>query len=64
MSRGFVNGTKKEGYQSRITPEALQRLLSQETYQGLLDEVEVQAHNAVPQFIRGDFYLITAPNGE
>ena len=63
LSRGFLTGEKAEQLQSRVSPAALQRLLGQSSYGKLLDEVEIQTHNVIPQFVRGDFYRMTAPNG-
>jgi tyrosinase len=64
LSRGFANGDKKESLQARITLDAIETVLNQPTYLDFFDDLEVRTHNAIPQFIRGDFYGMTAPNGE
>jgi len=62
FSRAFVTGEKKEEYQDRVNATALDHVLSQPTYGEFLDQLESRAHNSIPQWIMGDFILMTAPN--
>jgi len=57
-----VTGEKKEEYQDRVNATALDHVLSQPTYGEFLDQLESRAHNSIPQWIMGDFILMTAPN--
>ena len=63
LSRGFETGQRKTRFEERITPDAINEVLVQSTYMEFLDRLEVKAHNSIPQFVRGDFYALTAPNG-
>jgi len=62
LSRGFLSGEKKEEYQNRVTTAAIDKVLAQPYYLEFLVDLEDQTHNAIPQFIKGDFYTQTAPN--
>lgn len=65
LNRGFERRLdKKLKLQSRIGPEAVDEMLAQETYGEFFDKLETYTHNAIPQFINGDFTLMTAPNGK
>jgi len=63
LSRALVIGEKKELFQSRINATALERVLNQPTYSDFQDNLEASVHNALPQYIMGDCYYSTAPNG-
>ncbi|KAF5121969.1 Tyrosinase ustQ [Metarhizium anisopliae] len=62
LSRGFQTGDAKKKLQARVTPESIKSILEQDSYAEFFKELEDHAHNAIPQFIRGDFLLQTAPN--
>lgn len=63
LSRGFETGPKKQELQQRVSPSAVENILGQESYAEFFKALESHVHNAIPQFIRGDFLLQTAPNG-
>jgi tyrosinase len=63
LSRGFEIGQQKTRFEDRITPDAINEVLKQSTYMEFLNRLEVKAHNSIPQFVRGDFFALTAPNG-
>ncbi|KAJ3483546.1 hypothetical protein NLG97_g7283 [Lecanicillium saksenae] len=63
LSRGFQTGTKKEELQSRVSQQAVENILVQDSYASFFTSLEDHVHNAIPQFVRGDFLLQTAPNG-
>jgi tyrosinase len=63
LSRGFETGQQKTRFEERITPEAINEVLAQSTYMDFMDQVENKAHNSIPQFVRGDFFALSAPNG-
>ncbi|EFY95267.2 putative domain, di-copper centre [Metarhizium robertsii ARSEF 23] len=62
LSRGFQTGDAKKKLQARVTPESIISILEQDSYAEFFKKLEDHAHNAIPQFIRGDFLLQTAPN--
>ncbi|CCT64870.1 related to monophenol monooxygenase (tyrosinase) [Fusarium fujikuroi IMI 58289] len=62
LSRGFQGGEKKTKLENRVTIDAINSVLSLQSYEEFVDALEVQAHNSIPQFVRGDFYGLTAPN--
>ncbi|KAJ3485641.1 hypothetical protein NLG97_g6771 [Lecanicillium saksenae] len=62
LSRGFQTGTKKEELQSRVSQQAVENILVQDSYASFFTSLEDHVHNAIPQFVRGDFLLQTAPN--
>lgn len=64
LSRGFEVEGKKQSLQARVTPDAIQTVLDVTNYEDLLEALEVKAHNSIPQFVRGDFFALTAPNGK
>jgi tyrosinase len=64
LSRGFQVGEKKVKLENRVTTDAINSVLSIAAYEEFVDALEVQAHNSIPQFVRGDFYGLTAPNGK
>lgn len=64
LSRGFRSGEKKLKLEDRVTTAAINSVLSISTYEEFVDALEVQAHNSIPQFVQGDFYGLTAPNGK
>ncbi|OAQ96557.1 hypothetical protein LLEC1_06351 [Akanthomyces lecanii] len=63
LSRGFETRPKKEELQERVSPAAVESILGQQAYADFFEELENHVHNAIPQFIKGDFLLQTAPNG-
>ncbi|EWG41477.1 hypothetical protein FVEG_03589 [Fusarium verticillioides 7600] len=62
LSRGFQGGEKKAQLEGRVTIDAINSVLGLQSYEKFVDALEVQAHNSIPQFVRGDFYGLTAPN--
>jgi hypothetical protein len=64
LSRGFATGERQELFQASITPEKVEETLEQAEYDEFFAKLELGPHNAVPQFISGDFYYFTAPNGK
>ncbi|KAK8041678.1 hypothetical protein PG993_006201, partial [Apiospora rasikravindrae] len=45
-----------------ISPERVEKTLSQPDYVAFFADFEGRPHNAIPQFIKGDFLTFTAPN--
>ncbi|KAK7952804.1 uncharacterized protein PG986_008532 [Apiospora aurea] len=45
-----------------ISPERVEKTLSQPDYAAFFADFEEGPHNAIPQFIKGDFLTFTAPN--
>ena len=41
----------------------MKELLRQQLYSNFFELLEASAHNAIPQFINGDFFALSAPNG-
>jgi len=63
LSRGFSKGDEKKKLQSRISDAIVQNILDQPSYSDFFDILEARLHNAIPLFIKGDFFGMTAPNG-
>jgi tyrosinase len=63
FSRGFATGDTKKRFEADITPDRVNDVLAQDAYDEFFAKLELGTHNAVPQFISGDFYFFTAPNG-
>lgn len=63
LSRGFTTTNYVDELHSRISPEQVEETLRQENYSEFFIRLENSTHNAIPQFIMGDFYSFTAPNG-
>lgn len=62
LSRGFETGPRKEELQDRASLTAIEKILDQESHAEFFKALKNHVHNAIPQFIRGDFLLQTAPN--
>jgi tyrosinase len=63
LSRGFASGEDQKSFQDRVTPSWMNELLRQKLYTNFIELLEASAHNAIPQFINGDFFALSAPNG-
>lgn len=63
FSRGFATGDTKRRFEADVKPDRVNHVLAREAYEEFFAELELGTHNAVPQFISGDFYYFTAPNG-
>jgi tyrosinase len=66
LSRGFTARTASESETLHylISPEFVRKTLDQPDYYSFFAEFEGGAHNAIPQFIKGDWLTFTAPNGQ
>lgn len=64
LSRGFRNDSFTSTLQSLISPENVEETLSQPNYASFFQAFETGPHNAIPQFVSGDFLTFTAPNGK
>lgn len=72
MSRGFRNASTVSKYydldiqvlHSRISPKKVQKILEQPDFNSFFQEFEGSAHNAIPLFIMGDWFTLSAPNGK
>ena len=65
LSRGFdVTESTRQNTARKLRPEALENLLDTGSFTMFSDRLESDAHDAIPITIRGDFYRVTAPNGE
>ncbi|KAI0440084.1 hypothetical protein F4803DRAFT_578093 [Xylaria telfairii] len=63
LNRGFLApGKDKDEFQRTISSASLTEVMAHSQYDEFLDALEVTAHNSIPQFVRGDFFLGTAPN--
>ncbi|KAK5988388.1 Tyrosinase ustQ [Cladobotryum mycophilum] len=62
LSRGFQSGATKEKLQNLVKPEKVNTILKHNTYRDFFMQLEKNSHDAIPQFIRGDFIIFTAPN--
>ncbi|RFU31128.1 hypothetical protein B7463_g5224, partial [Scytalidium lignicola] len=62
LSRGFqdegLRGYSGEG----VSPAALEEVLSKNDYVSFFSALEEGPHDTIPNMIRGDFWLLTAPN--
>lgn len=65
LSRSFAEqpGTL-ETLHRLVAPERVEQTLSQADYGAFFADFEQGPHNAIPQFIKGDFLTFTAPNGK
>ena len=64
LTRGFRNDSMIDTLQSLVSPIYVEETLSQPDYLAFFKAFETGAHNAIPQFVSGDFLSFTAPNGE
>ena len=64
LSRGFLPHEEAQRYAALNSPEYIERILRVVDYEEFFSELEFNSHNAIPGFVRGDFYDVTAPNGE
>jgi tyrosinase len=62
LSRGFKKTEHVDDLQSRVSPDQIEETLQQQNYTDFFNRLEISTHNAIPQFIMGDFYSFTAPN--
>ena len=60
LSRGF---NKKWQKAEHVRPGTVKDILHEPTYASFNLALEYRSHNAIPSFIRGDFFKVTAPNG-
>ena len=65
LSRSFTEqGEMLQTLHRLISPERIEQTLSQADYASFFADFEEGPHNAIPQFIKGDFLTFTAPNGK
>lgn len=64
LSRGFLSPEEARRFAPLSSPKFVERTLALSEYDEFFMKLEFDAHNAIPTFIRGDFYAVTAPNGE
>ena len=64
LSRGFLTGPMLSSIKSLVSPSYVEQTLNQPDYSSFFKTFETGAHNAIPQFISGDFLTFTAPNGK
>lgn len=64
LSRGFESGEGLHKLGQRLRPELLEKLTHEPNYETFNLGLEEGPHLAVPNIIRGDFLLFTAPNGK
>ncbi|KAF6823577.1 tyrosinase central domain containing protein [Colletotrichum musicola] len=68
LSRGFasadgdVKPAMLERMHSYVSPAHVEATLAQTDFEGFLRAFENGAHNAIPQFVRGDWMTFSAPN--
>ncbi|KAF6229072.1 hypothetical protein HO133_007186 [Letharia lupina] len=64
LSRGFdVRESTAQNTAKKLQPEVLENVLNATNYATFSYRLELDAHDAIPLTIRGDFYRVTAPNG-
>lgn len=63
LSRGFAKGANKTDLEGRVSPSWVKETLRQKEYSNFFKLLELSAHNAIPMFVNGDFYALSAPNG-
>ena len=63
LSRGFAKGANKTDFEDRVSPSWVKETLRQKEYSNFFKLLEMSAHNAIPMFVNGDFYALSAPNG-
>lgn len=63
LSRGFIDG-ETEGRLSgtKVSPAAVEEILNAPDYESFVIGLEKGPHNQIPNTIRGDFLLFSAPN--
>ncbi|KAH8602301.1 hypothetical protein B0O99DRAFT_499777 [Bisporella sp. PMI_857] len=61
FSRGFISSAVAYNKIKYVGPDALEDVLSSDTYDMFYSRLEHGAHNAIPLTIRGDFLRVTAP---
>ena len=64
MSRDFLPEAWQSNFSERIRPAAVEEMLEIRDYFSFLRALEDRAHDTIPTFARGDFMVVTAPNGE
>lgn len=68
MSRGFTTSVEDLAISTTlhnlVTPEYVEETLQAPDYLTFFERFEQGAHNAIPQYIKGDWLTFTAPNGE
>lgn len=64
LSRGFIRGKFQDTLGSRVSPTYIGKVLKSHDYSHFFKLLEVSAHNAVPEFVNGDFLALSAPNGK
>lgn len=69
MTRGFASAkTDSESFvedlQYQVSPLHVAETLDQPDYDSFFESFETGAHNAIPQFVNGEWLSLTAPNGE
>jgi tyrosinase len=66
LSRGFIinneDRTTLDMLHGLVSPARVAQTLEQPDYAAFFEDFESGSHNAIPQFIRGDFLTFTAPN--
>ncbi|KAJ9143377.1 Tyrosinase central domain containing protein [Pleurostoma richardsiae] len=63
LSRGFTTDPDLlAALQRLVSPQYVQGTLDQPDYASFFKKFEEGAHNAIPQFIKGDFLTFSAPN--
>jgi tyrosinase len=64
LSRGFLTNLEEvRPIRHLISPNAVQKVLDETSFEGFYTRLEFKGHNAIPALVRGDFYEVTAPYG-
>lgn len=63
LQRDFATGKIKELHQKHVKSKVIEQVLDLNTYEEFYKGLEIQVHNAIPQFVMGDFAHMSAPNG-
>lgn len=63
LSRGFLPYSEAQKFTQFNSPDFIEETLGLTEYEEFYMKLEYDSHNALPQFIRGEFYQFTSPNG-
>lgn len=64
LSRGFQDDNFHNYSGRNVQPDAIEALLEVDNYEELYEGVEAGPHDTIPNMVRGDFFLLSAPNGK
>lgn len=63
LSRGFQDSNFHNFSSHNLRPQVIEQILQTSKYDLFVKAVEEGPHDIIPNMVRGDFWLLTAPNG-